>query len=277
MTLSSRGPSRSVDYVLERSDHELQRLANQARLVDPITRHFLEEAGIGTGMRVLDVVSGAGDVAILAANLVGPSGEIVGADTAAAAVKAAESNAKAQAVTNVSFRQCDPAEADLEGPFDAIVGPYVLLFQPDPAAALRKLARHLKPGGVVVFHELDMDGARSFPRVPTYDQCCNWITQTARDTGVDPNMGAKLDAAFVAAQLPPPVLQMQAVIGAGPGWIEVAHLVTDVVRTFRPTMERLIATSTEVDIDNLADRIMTESASGSVLVGRSEVGAWTRA
>jgi SAM-dependent methyltransferase len=228
-------------------------------------------------MRVLDVGSGAGDVAILAANLVGPTGEVLGTDTASEAVKAGESRARAQALTNVSFRRCDPAEADLERPFDAIVGRYVLLFQPDPAATLRKLARHLKPGGVVVFHELDMDGARSFPPVPTYDQCCNWITRTARDAGVDPNMGVKLHSVFVAAQLQSPVLQMRSVVGVGPVRIEVAHLVTDVVRTFLPTMEQLkIATAAEVDIDNLADRIMIESASGSVLVGRSEVGAWTR-
>ena len=42
---------------------ELERLRLQAKLVDPITRQFLTEAGIVTGMRVLDIGSGAGDVA----------------------------------------------------------------------------------------------------------------------------------------------------------------------------------------------------------------------
>jgi hypothetical protein len=42
-------------YVLGHSDVELQRLAPQARLIDPITRRFLVSAGVREGMRVLDV------------------------------------------------------------------------------------------------------------------------------------------------------------------------------------------------------------------------------
>ena len=58
-------------YALGHSDGELERLSVQSRFVEPITRQFLQEAGISTGMRVLDVGSGAGDVAFLAADLVG--------------------------------------------------------------------------------------------------------------------------------------------------------------------------------------------------------------
>ena len=76
-------------YVLGHSEAELKRLATQARLIDPITRRFLVSAGIREGMRVLDVGSGVGDVAILVAGLVGKSGEVVGADPAPAAIDAA--------------------------------------------------------------------------------------------------------------------------------------------------------------------------------------------
>ena len=73
-------------YVLGHSDGELERLVAQARLIDPITKRFFADAGITAGMRVLDVGSGAGDVAFLAAGLVGETGEVVGNDRAAAAV-----------------------------------------------------------------------------------------------------------------------------------------------------------------------------------------------
>ena len=53
----------SSPYALGHSERELTRLGVQARLVDPITRRFFLEAGIEPGMRVLDVGSGAGDVA----------------------------------------------------------------------------------------------------------------------------------------------------------------------------------------------------------------------
>jgi len=265
-------------YALGHSDHELRRLATQARLVNPITQRFLTEAGIERGMRVLDIGSGAGDVAILAADLVGSSGEVIGTDRAGIAIDTARDNVQKAALTNVSFRECDPTEVMFERPFDAIIGRYVLLFFPDPADALRKLVRHVKPQGLVVFHELDMAGARSFPPVSTYDQCCRWISQAALGSGADPNAGIRLHSTFEAAGLPAPALRLQSVVGVGSGRIDVANLVVDAVRTLLPRIERLgIATSLEVDIDNLTDRIMVESRTGNTLIGRSEVGAWSRA
>ena len=69
-----------VTDVLGRSAEEERRLQRQARLPDPITRRLFEAAGIGSGMRVLDLGSGAGDVAMLLAGLVGPTGRVVGVD-----------------------------------------------------------------------------------------------------------------------------------------------------------------------------------------------------
>jgi ubiquinone/menaquinone biosynthesis C-methylase UbiE len=79
MTLAS-GDSAAAPYVLGHSAQELQRLTLQARLLAPITRRLLLAAGVASGMRVLDVGSGMGDVAFLAAELVGPAGHVVGAD-----------------------------------------------------------------------------------------------------------------------------------------------------------------------------------------------------
>ncbi len=76
-------------YVLGHSDHELNRLRAQARFLEPVTRQFLREAGVRQGMRVLDVGSGAGEVAFLAAELVDEAGSVVGADKVAAAAEAA--------------------------------------------------------------------------------------------------------------------------------------------------------------------------------------------
>ena len=81
-------PDRAASaYVLGHSERELERLRLQAQLIDPITRQFLIEAGIAPGMRVLDVGCGAGDVALLAADLVGPTGQVVGVDSPAIGVR----------------------------------------------------------------------------------------------------------------------------------------------------------------------------------------------
>src|SRR5438067_5905285 len=155
-SISTRGETGPMQgYVLGHSDRELNRLAVQARLVDPITRGFFQAAGIITGMRVLDVGSGAGDVAFLAAELVGETGEVVGVDRSATAVALARQRAGALSLRNVSFREGDPTSMTFEKAFDAVIGRYVLMFQPDPTMMLRGVAAHVRPGGVVVFHEPD--------------------------------------------------------------------------------------------------------------------------
>ncbi len=197
-------------YALGHSDRELERLSAQARLIDPITRGFFRDAGIGSGMRVLDVGSGAGDVAFLAAEMVGETGEVIGVDRAAAALAVASARGDALSLRNVSFREGDPAEMAFELAFDAVVGRYVLQFQRDPVAMLRKLAAHVRPGGSIVFHELDWSGARSFPSASIYDTCCRWIIETLRLLGAERYMGIKLHATFVAAGLPAPSMRLEA-------------------------------------------------------------------
>ena len=267
-------------YALGHSDREMERLSAQDRLIGPITRQFLGEAGIGAGMRVLDVGSGAGDTAFLAADMVGATGEVIGTDRAAAAVVAATERAAARGLHNVSFREGDPAEMAFDRPFDAVVGRYVLLFQADPTAMVRKLVGNLRPGGVIAFHEPDWDSARSIPPAPTYDRCRQWIGETFRVAGTpDTNMGARLYHAFVDAGLPAPSMQMQTFVGGGAKCADWLQAVAELVGSLLPSMEQLgVVTAAEVDVATLGDRLRREvTASGSVIIGRSEIGAWSHA
>ena len=200
-------------YLLGHSPSESRRLVEQAKLLAPITRRFLLEAGILPGMRVLDVGSGLGDVALLVAEIVGPEGEVVGVDTSAAAIAAASARSLSLSRRNISFATGDPAFLTFVQPFDAVVGRYVLLFQKDPASMLRALHAKLVPAGVIAFHELDWQGARSFPTAPTFDQCCRWAAEALRLGGADTHVGSKLYAAFGRAGFPPPTMRVEAIAG----------------------------------------------------------------
>jgi len=268
------GPS----YVLGHSERELERLTAQARLIDPITRRFFQAAGIAPGMRVLDVGSGAGDTAFLTADLVGMSGEVVGIDRSFVAVRAATSRAENKSSGNVTFIEGDPTDADFGDQFDAIVGRYVLLFQSDPIALLRKLIKHLRPGGLIVFHEPEPHFGHSFPSVISYDNCVRLFRETMNRSGADIHMGLKLYSVFVSAGLPPPTMRLEAVIAGGRNGSEQVRLLTDIVRTVLPEMERLgVATANEVEIETLTERICAEmTAKESVIVARGEIAAWSR-
>lgn len=272
------GADSQPSYSLGHSDRELHRLSVQARLIGPITRRFFIDAGIGPGMRVLDVGSGIGDVAFLAAELVGDTGDVLGTDRSGAALSVARKRTAERSLTNVSFCEGDPAGMHFDAPFDAAVGRYVLMFQPDPIAMLRAVAVHVRPGGVIVFHEPYRDGVRSFPPVALYDRGWELVDETFRRSGADPLMGIKLHATFVAAGLPAPSMRMESVIAGGATSSDQVHFEMDIVGTLMSEMERLgVATVIDVDADTLAERVLAHvTATNSVIVGRSEVGAWSR-
>ena len=266
------------EYVLGHSDRELERLSRQASVIGRITREFFTDAGIAPGMRILDVGSGSGDVAVTAADLVGDKGSVVGVDRAPAAIAAARRRVEALSLSNVSFRKGDPAQITFDDSFDAAVGRYVLLFQPDAAHMLRRLARWVRPGGIIVFHEPDWSTARSFPPAATYDRCCRWMIEAARRGSSNWTIGDKLHAAFVSAGLRAPTMRMRTFIGGGTEVGEWLQAVADLAETLLPAMEEFgVATAAEVQLATLAERMTQEVAvNNSVIFGRSEIGAWSR-
>src|SRR5215510_8619438 len=106
------------DYVLGHSDREIERLKAQNLLIGPFTRQFFQLAGIGPGMHLLDVGSGAGDVSIIAAGIVGQAGTVTGVDLAADAVVLAQERTAGLGLRQTSFRQGDPAEMTFDRKFD---------------------------------------------------------------------------------------------------------------------------------------------------------------
>ena len=265
-------------YVLGHTAGELRRLAIQASLIDPITRRFVDAAGITEGMRVLDIGSGGGHVAFLVADLVGSAGRVVGVDRSPTAVEAARAGARARSLGNVEFQAGDPAEMVFDQLFDAVVGRFVLQFQADPVAVLRGVARHVRPGGSVVFHELDWGGIWSFPPAPLHDRCCAWAMETIRRSGAETNMGLKLHSTFVSAGLPEPEMRLEAVIAGGARADIALEQLAGLVETLAPEMQRLgVATAEEIGQDSLLDRMMDEvRTTRSVVVGRLQVGCWAR-
>src|ERR1700736_2024806 len=118
-------------YALGSTDWEHDRLIRQGALLSPCTERFFREAGIGAGQRVLDLGSGVGDVALLLARLVGPSGGGGGVERDATSIARARVRVDEAGLHNVSFMQSDAAEVSSKRPFDAAVGRFILQFVPD--------------------------------------------------------------------------------------------------------------------------------------------------
>src|SRR5215471_6331049 len=151
-TMSARDST--SPYALGSTDTEHERLIRQAVYLAPLTERLFHEAGVGPGQRVLDLGSGVGDVAMLAARLVGPAGEVVGVERDSRSIVRARTRVSAAGFTNVSFTENDVSEVRTSKLFDAAVGRSILQFVSDPVAVLRCLSRLIRPGGVLVFQEV---------------------------------------------------------------------------------------------------------------------------
>jgi protein-L-isoaspartate O-methyltransferase len=266
-----------VEYALGHSSRELDRLSFQGTVFAPFTLQLFTQAGIKPGMRVLDVGSGSGDVSFLVAELVGEGGHVLGIDRSAAAVQRARARAIRRNHRNVAFDVGDPAAMQFNHLFDAIVGRFVLMYQDDPVGSLSRMAQHLRPGGLVVFQELDSSACRSCPAVSAFDEAARWMGEALRGSGARPELGLEMHSLFLDSGLPAPLMRVDAVV-SGEAESPVYELVAEAIRSLVPTLLKLnIATPEQVQIDSLADRIREQVvARRAVVVSYGLVGAWAR-
>jgi SAM-dependent methyltransferase len=269
-------PAPGDAYAMGRTEHEARRLQRQAAIHAGHTRRLLAAAGIGPGMTVLDLGSGAGDLALLAAEAVGPTGHVLGVDMNPQILETARRRAAGRA--NVTFVAGDLRDFVPDGAVDALVGRLILCHLPDPVAVLRRLVPYLRPGGVAAFYDLDFTAPRlARPPSPLADRVFGWMQAALASAGVDVYAGTSLHRIFLDAGLAAPRMDLYALIGGSPDVIEeLAAYEAETVRTLLPLLIKAgIATEQEVGIETLAARYRDELVQlGSVVCCPLFVGAW---
>ncbi len=210
-------------YVLGHPTGEEQRLQRLGQLQYASTRHLFAQAGIAPGMKVLDVGSGAGDVALLLAELIGPTGSIVEVDVYPAVLETARARLQAAGFEHATFLAGDIREVVLEHDFDAVVGRNILMYVANPAEVLHRCTRHLRPGGVVAFQEVEWSlterGAGMPALPPLVQQAANWIIGGFRQAGAEMQMSFKFPRIFLEAGLPLPQMSLDGIVGTEADWV----------------------------------------------------------
>jgi ubiquinone/menaquinone biosynthesis C-methylase UbiE len=267
-------------YGLSRTPAETRRLQAQAQFINPCTQRLLEQAGVTTGMSVLDVGCGAGDGVLLLANMVGTGGTVVAVDIDPVIVDTARTRVEAAGFTNVSFLVGDIASIQLDLEFDAIIGRLILIHLPDPVSILHRLTDYVRPGGLIAFQETDAAHYATtsvHPRGQLALQVFTWLLEVSRHVGARERMGLDLYTVFLDAGLPAPQMSGEAMIIAGSDWIWYDWF-AESVRSVLPLLLKFgLATEEEVDIATLASRLREEAISQRlVLRGLDLISAWTR-
>jgi len=263
-------------YVMGFTNRESERLMRQGAIMREPTAATFRAAGIVSGMRVLDLGSGAGDVAMLAAELVGPTGSVLGLDRDADSVAWATQRVTEAGYTNIRFQACEFHEFTDERHFDAMVGRFILMYLPEPSTVLMRLSNQLRSGGIIAFFEPDytvLSIAR--PDVPLARQCEQWFVAALRASGASVDMGMRLYQTFREAGFTKGGTVASHLSGCGllPG---LATFYSETIRSVLPKiLQHNIASSNEVDIDTLGERLeVAIRAANPQWVGVRYIGGW---
>jgi SAM-dependent methyltransferase len=121
---------------------------------NPISR-----ADLKPGENVLDLGSGAGFDAFLAAQRVGESGKVIGVDMTQEMIEKARLNAAKLNISNVEFRLGEIEKLPVsDSSVDVAISNCVINLSPDKSAVFKEIHRTLKPGGRIVISDILRSG-----------------------------------------------------------------------------------------------------------------------
>ena len=168
--------------------------------------------GITHGWRVIDVGAGPGYATADLAEIVGPTGAVLGIERSARFLEAARERCARLGLTNVEFREADLMEISLgDLGCDASWCRWVASFVSSPQKLIANIAGALRPGGLAIFHEYsDYDTFRFLPIKPALERFSQEVMASWRASGGEPNIARELpqllqDAGFRVLEMIPRV------------------------------------------------------------------------
>lgn len=227
--------------------------------VDPVTERLLDEAGIGVGMKVLELGCGNGDVTRMIAERVGPSGQVYGVDRNEKALADAQQQTTDAGFRNVKFSHCDLNDPNTLPTrlVNAVVARRVLMYLRDRTAVLRRVTSLLELQGVVAFqeHSRTMTPGRA-GEWPIHDLWHQRVWETVQWEGADPETGIRLPAEL--ADLGFQIVHV-GVTGVVAGFEQGRHSFIEIVQMMVPRMEAAgLLQQGQIDIEQLAEQLNKE-------------------
>lgn len=217
--------------------------------VDEMTERLLDDAGIGPGMRVLDIGCGPGWVAHMLARRVGEHGHVFGVDQNPDMIELARERTREAGVSNVTYIQggFDVAFPG-RGTLDAVVGRRVLMYQANATQAVSQLTDAIRSGGVIAFHEHDMvevsDGRTA---LPLHDRVRSWLHEMLRREGANLRLGFELHSALSAAGLSVERVRAEANVLTPTASYPIAAIIRAVLPRL---LQHGVVTEAEVDVEH---------------------------
>lgn len=269
--------TQTAQYVLGSEVAELERLDLQAQSIAVPTVALLRAAGLGAGMRVLDLGCGLGHVSRLVAEIVGPGGAVLGVDRDARMIEHAERRRAEAGLDHVRHVEGDARTFRDAEPFDAVVERLCLFHLPEPVEVVRHHVEALRPGGIFTAIDFDCGALRSEPPTALMTELVGWMNAAFRAADANPVIGTRLQLILRDAGVGE--VSGFGIQGySGPEDPVGPALFTGVLRSLAPKIHAAgIATEAELDLPTLHARIAADlRAADAVVVLPTVVGAFGR-
>ena len=235
--------SQSPQYLHGTSPEEQRRLA---LMNDLLNQASIAEMHLRGGEKIIDFGCATGRMSLAMARAAGTGARVVGIEISTEQI--AEARRYAATVpegARFDIRQgnalAPPLRDNEWGTFDVVHSRFLLEHLADPLAAVRVMARAVRPGGRVILADDDHDLLRLSPEPPGFTRLWDAYVKAFGRGGLDPYIGRKLVALLHAAGLKP-VRSTMIFFGGGAGEARLRMSVDNLVGILRGARERILET-----------------------------------
>jgi 2-polyprenyl-3-methyl-5-hydroxy-6-metoxy-1,4-benzoquinol methylase len=158
----------------------------------PTTKTLLDEIGVPTGATCVDLGCGGGHVGRYLAELVGPTGRVLGLDFDDVKLAAARDECDPAIHGNVEFRVANVTQWTESQACDLVYGRFILSHLSDRASMVSRCAAALRRQGVLVLEDIDFAGAFCYPTNEAFRRYCEWYCALVLRRGGDAVLGPQL-------------------------------------------------------------------------------------
>ena len=193
-------PVHSVSYPLGGTQTELGRLLTQAEAYEPQANWLLDQIGVQSGWRAVDIGCGPIGILNLLSQRTGPQGSVVGLEREARFVEMAKAEIAKRGLSNVRMIEADALKTGLEkASFDLAHERLVMINIPARDAFLTEMLSLLRPGGTVALEDVDNVSWLCQPAHPSWDILLHAFHTVFHAGGGDGLIGRRLPAMLRAA------------------------------------------------------------------------------
>lgn len=230
-----------------------------ANIGEDITRRLIEAGNIKSGMKVLDLGCGDGNVTFMLSKYIGSDGIVVGIDSNENAIKSAIKKSKEYGHSNLYFQVADiTQEFKIEySDFDAIIVRRVLMYLPDSQKAIENSMKYLKPSGLFLVQENNISHTPiGLDSLPLHNKINGLIKKTLEKENVNSNIGFELHTILSNTGLIVEKIWAEALLctpNQHTPWAFLAKVLKD-----RMIAQKVINDVSDLELDTIEERLTIE-------------------